>query len=179
MNRSKLESDIIILDDLLLKEQREIIAIENQLEVSELTTDGDDSYFDWRVRAISAINMKRALCNSIKRQSNYWNETLKKIKSKEKAELKKESIKVFQENIEQGRIDKAHSRIQHEKTLKEREKTKLKKEKEKTKRHQASEDYNLKVAGQFKKIIKEMLGDKAYITLIQKAERLHIESLQD
>ena len=111
MNRSKLESDIVILDDLLLKEQREIIAIENQLEINELTTDGNDNYFEWRAKAITAINMKRAKCNSIKRQSNYWREVLKSKKTKEEVELKKESFLILQSNRKQKAIEKELGRL--------------------------------------------------------------------
>jgi len=172
MNRSKLESDIIILDDELLKEERKIITIENQLETSELTSDGDDSYFEWRVRAITAINMIRAKINSIKRQANYWRELLKKTKSESVIKLKQENVKLDKikywrkEEEKKNRVDRGIL------ALEKANNTRLKKEQEKTNRHKISESIDILISKEFKKIVKEFVGKEKYIELIQRANEI-------
>jgi len=90
MTRDKIKSDISILKDQLLKENYEIIIVETQLETKELNLDGSDDYFNWRIRAIKAINFKRARINSMKRQLNHWEYLLQQIKTESHIQLKRE-----------------------------------------------------------------------------------------
>lgn len=160
MNKSKIESDIVILDDLLLEIESDIIKIENQLELNELTTDGNDDYFEWRTRAICAINHKRIKCGAIKRQAKFWRDKLKKISSKEKMELDAStSLKKSLDKIER---QKAH--FENQKDAREN----------KLKIHQAAQEREVLISVQFKKIIKEYVGESKYIELIQKAKEIAI-----
>ena len=162
MNQSKIESDISYLEDSILKEEYEIILVENQLETKELNADGSDEYFDWRKRAITAINMKRARKNSMKRQLSYWREILKKTKSENNIQLKREGL-INQEKI---REEKAAKRSAHLFMSM----TKVEKEKEKTKRHKASEAKDVKIGREFRKIIKALIGEEKYLDATRLAE---------
>jgi len=171
ITRDKMKSDICILQDLLLKEDYEIIIIENQLETKELNADGSNEYFEWRKRAISAINFRRAKKNSVKRQLNHWEFLLQSIKTESEIQLKREGIAHSKEMLEKGRELKKEKEIarilRHDKLVQ----ATLKKEQEKTKRHQESENEDLLILKEFKILVKEFLGMDKYVELIQLAHK--------
>lgn len=158
----EIESDISILEVLLLKEENEIIVIESQLDTKELDTDGSDDYFQWRINAITAMNKKRTRKNSIKMQLRHWRHIRNKTKTDDQIQLKREGLI----NQEKNREEKAVKRSAHLFAVM----AGAQKEKEKTKRHKASEARDVKIGREFKKIIKALIGEEKYLDAIRLAE---------
>jgi len=167
MTRDKIKSDISILKDQLLKENYKIIIVETQLETKELNSDGSNEYFNWRIRAIKAINFKRARINSMKRQLNHWEYLLQQMKTESQIQLKREGIAHSKELFDKKREDNKLKVLRHDKLVKDQ----LKREEEKTKRHKESEADEILIAREFKKLVKKLIGEPEYIELIQLAQR--------
>lgn len=150
MDKQKLESDISMIEDLILKLDFEIEVIETQIEKNELTSTGSDDYFDWRRRALVSLSYKRTFKNSAKRQLNYWVRLLNGIARKEKEKAREAHVKVLELSLAKSKI----------------------KEKEKSERHRISENRKILTANKFKLLIKDMIGADKYIELIREADRL-------
>lgn len=170
MTRDKIKSDISILKDQLLKENYKIIIIETQLETKELNADGSNEYFNWRIRAIKAINFKRARINSMKRQLNHWEYLLQQMKTESQIQLKREGIahskELFDKNTKLKKEASILKILRHDKLIKDQ----LTREQEKTKRHRESEGGEILIAREFKKLVKKLIGEHEYIELIQLAQ---------
>ena len=171
MNKDKLLSDIRILDDLILSEGLKITHIEHQIEVKELTTNGDDLYFDWRVSAVTAANHMRARIKSIKRQSDYWKDILLLSTSSDKARIREENIARNETNKNKAAEQKERKRIAHANTQMMQNECVIAKQLAKVEMHKESESRQIRISKSFRKIIKELLGDEKYIELMQQADK--------
>lgn len=149
----KIESDIEILKNLIANLEIDIATIEKQLEISELTTDGNDSYFEWRASAVASASFKRVRVLAVKKQLTYW--------LSKRSEIKK--------------IERKARRKAHESDLKGATERRKVREKEKTERHRINQEQNLMIFDEFKKLVKEKLGLTAYVDLIEKS-RISVES---
>lgn len=163
---TELESDISILEVLLLKEENEIIVIESQLDTRELSTDGSDDYFQWRINAITAMNKKRTRKNSIKMQLKHWRHIRSQTKTESQIQLKRDALVSLGKKQERNKHDKELRRNAHILMMQAR----VDKEKEKTRRHQASENTEVLIAMEFKRVVKAFVGMSKYIELIRLAD---------
>jgi hypothetical protein len=160
----KIESDIEILKNLIANLEIDIATIEKQLEIRELTTNGNDNYFKWRASAVASASFKKVRILAIEKQLSYWQLKLNSLKKKERREA------------HDKRLEYKKARLKaHDKRLAEAAKRKEIREKEKTERHRINQEQNQMIFDEFKKLVKERLGLANYVDLIEKA-RISVES---
>ena len=134
----------------------DIEAIECQLEVNELNSDGHDEYFLWRNKAITAKTQK------------YKSLRLKHLKAtdlKRKVNVRLIREKNFRREYPSQPVTKHQAFLNAQKDIAD------KKETEKTKRHRISENINLKIFKEFKRIIRSEFGEEKYMELINNARK--------
>ena len=152
-----IERDIQDLEAMAISEMVDIRGIESQLIKRELETNGEDEYFEWRASALLAITAKRKNYAAITYQATHWKRALKNLRKKKKAlttEREKEKLRL-----------KAEGQNLHLKNL---EIAKIKNENKIKMRNEAL-NKDLLVFKEFKKAVKELLGEDEYIKLITAA----------